>query len=556
MELKIHWPHLNLHPRTNLCPDSKNEHSPASETKGRGSLGFGEVDFTEQLQRQQETEQKVKKTAFRSFLLGGISCAAAGISTAAGITASAIVSAGASLVFVIGGIAAFALRHSEKKSQTPPTNFMGLGQKEHGVPELNTMVPNHSVLVSENGQESTFWKQELINNAKQSIELTGNFCGGKAFCDALESIRSNMRRNDVLKAHLISSPDFLHKEDLALMEEIRKEFPDRFHYLLTDRKTEFFPRFQSVENHVKLLIVDEQFFVVGGTGLREALNNKADGTDQDNGLWRNFAERIFPRYWRDSDIVGKGNIAKTLRLEFFKLYAMYSYRMKQDRALVNRFFHLDPNRETAHIDTFETHPKKIDQVSIKALVGSPKNSENAITNEYCQLLKNARPWEEVCIGNMLFNPAPKLYDAIGDAVKRGVKVKVITNGIHSDTSKINHLFCWPNRVRYYPLMKLAKNKNLKIYEFHVPDAKYHAKTWVVGSKSIFSSYNWGKKSHYADDEIALVVESEKVAQATRRLFGKDKDLSVKISENEARRWQGIYGILGRIENALTASNWG
>ncbi len=557
MELKIHWPHLNLHPRTNPCPDPKNEQNPTYETKRRGSLGFGEVDFSEQLHRQQETEQKVRKAAVGSFLLGTAACVAAGISTAAGITASAIVSGGASLVFMIGGIGAFVFNHLEKKSHTPPTNFMGLGQREHGAPELNTMAPNHSVIVAENGEESTFWKGEFLKHAKQSIEISGNFCGGEAFREALRNIRSNMRQNVQLKVHLISSRDLLKHEDIQLMKELSKEFPERFQLLISDRKFEFFPRVHCHENHAKLVIVDEKLIVMGGTNFKDTFGKKVDGTEKfDRPKIKNpidVLKTLFTvDFWRDNDIVVKGDIAKTLRLEFFKLFAIYSYKMKSNKFLVNRYFPIDPNRPIAQVPSFENHEKKIDNVSIKAVVGSPRSSENGITEEYCRLLNQTKKWEEVWIGNLLFNPTSKLYQAISNTVERGTNVKVVTNGI-SNATPMSHFFIWPNRLRYYSLMKKAPKNNVKFYEFvKVPGAMYHSKTSVIGSKSIFSSYNLGKKSHYSDDELALVVESEKVASVVRNILRKDIQLSHKVTEAQAKKWRGPFGIIGRFENAVSA----
>jgi hypothetical protein len=557
MELKIKLPHFNLRPQLDaLLHSHKPQQDEAAHAHATRNLGYGEVDYAEQLVKQQQLDRKVRDITFRSFFVSGLAFFATGASATLGTAITTVLSGGTSLFFFMAGLMPLILSYSEKKSRTPPTNEMGLEEKNHGAVELNTMAPHHSVLVSEHGQESTFWKLELIKNAKQSIELSGSFCGGKAFRDGLESMRSEMKRNKVLKVHIISNPEFLHKEDIELAGTLKKQFPGRFNFLISDARTEYFPRLQTVENHVKLLVVDEQYFVIGGSGFREALNHKADGTDKKDNIIRSFADKIFPRYWRDNDVVCRGALAKTLRLEFFKLYAKHAYRMKQDNALVNRYFAIDPLREVAHVSAFETQQKKIDDVSMKVVVGSPKSSENAITREYCELLKKARPWEEVHIGNMLFNPAPALYKEIGEAVKRGVKVQVITNGIHSGTSKILHLFCWPNRLRYFPLMKMAKNKNFSIYEFHLPDGKYHSKTWVVGNKSICGSYNWGEKSHKSDDEVAVVIESEKVARAIKAILRKDKDLSVKISENEARRWQGVYGILGRFENAVTARFYG
>ena len=125
------------------------------------------------------------------------------------------------------------------------------------------------LLVSNVSDESFEWKKELIRNAESSIELSGNFAGGQPFQEVLALIETRMREKPNLRVHLILSRDLLENPDIEKLRELAKS--PNFSYLITDRIYTPLPTPHSEENHVKMLVVDGKYFVVGGSGIHPKL---------------------------------------------------------------------------------------------------------------------------------------------------------------------------------------------------------------------------------------------------------------------------------------------
>jgi hypothetical protein len=74
---------------------------------------------------------------------------------------------------------------------------------------------DNGVIVTENPKETTEWKLALIKNANSSIEISGSYCGGEIFREALHAIDKRMEERPKLKVSLLSVTDLLEKEDIA-----------------------------------------------------------------------------------------------------------------------------------------------------------------------------------------------------------------------------------------------------------------------------------------------------------------------------------------------------
>ncbi len=509
-----------------------------SAIQERRICGFGEIDTVSQQNHLQKLYKKITVTALA--IIGAFGMA---------ITCPSLLPTSQAL----GGISvlnlSLAIRHYFRfftaKAQ-PPLEETQLA------PKLGEYTDGHTVALSQSGQESIEWKLDLLKNARQSIELSGNFCGGEAFQKALKNIEFALWTQSELKVHIISSKDLLEKEDRAMLESLKAHFPDRFHYLLTGRHAIFFPRFHSVENHTKLLVVDENYFVLGGTGLQQAFCCKGDGTDSPPAEEKkDFLDGIISKYWRDTDLLGQGPLAKTMRQEFFKLWALWSRQSKSDQEKEGCYFPIKAYRGLHYFAPLQENARKVENIPLKFLVSSPQAAENAISNEYASLLEKADKYSTISIGNLLFNPPPSVYNNFLKAAKKGCKLDILTNGIHEKCALLSHFYLWPNRLHYYPFFEQSlSGNNVRIFEYRTPWTLYHKKAMVVDNETLLGSYNLGWKSHYSDHEIAVVAKSPILADQMRLSLIQDQQRSALITPKRAKYWYGIGGILGRIERAL------
>ncbi len=498
--------------------------------------GFGEVDPLIKEKKDVDVQQRLKNVSAYSLIVLGVALpmGPVGVGIAAPLT--------------IAGSAAYlsftnSLYH-------PDTGEMGLNAEDHGSIPLNTYVDAHDVIVTKDGPDSFKWKKELIKSAKHSIEFSGSFCGGDAFFEALLLMEDKLKENREIQFRLLITPDLLHPRDKDKLKELETTYPYNFHVLLTPHIPTSVPGLALPENHVKIIIMDECYFLMGGSNFQESMLSSGEGHEEvpeDRPLF----EEMSGSHWRDMDMVGKGPIAKTLRLEYYKLWAKWAFLEKEEKILVNHYTPI--NSIDAYVEAFELSPKKVAGVTLKAVAGSPLWTENEIMKEYCRLIDEAiQEKKSITIANMIFYPAKNLLDKIKEAIEGGCKLTIISNNLQDNASAADHIFFNMNRDGFANVYRKArecgKEENIEIYEYHVPDGMYHKKVWCIGEDiSIFSSANLGTKSNLYDDELAIVIKSKEVAEQLTEVLEKDKTLSIKMGAEEimsiSSQLKGTLGIL-------------
>lgn len=436
----------------------------------------------------------------------------------------------------------------------PSTSLLGLNAEDNDALPLNTYGDNHSVIVTEDSTESFAWKKELIKSAKHSIELSGSFCAGPAFREILDLMEEKMVSNRDIQIRILCTPDLLQGADKQRLKELQEKYPDNFHLLLTAKIPITSPGVSMPEMHVKLLVVDEEYFVMGGSNLQESMLSKGDGTDlprEDRDLF----EQMSGSNWRDMDMVGKGPAAKTLRLEFYKLWAKWAYLEKAEDDIVSYYTPININ--DAWCDTFERSAKKVNDVALKVIPTSPQWAENEISKEYVKQLDEAiAEKKDITIANMIFYPSDEIIEKIQTAIKTGCKVTIISTNLGDNAAASNKIFFGANRHGFYEVLKAAQEahmeNNLEIYEYNMPDGIYHKKTWAIGDDiSIFSSSNLGQKSELYDDELSIIIKSKEVTDQVKAILEKDKQYSKKLTEEEiasiGSRLNGVFStIMGEL----------
>lgn len=527
------------------------------------TLGFGEraPGWT-----QKTTCNKVWKVAL-PILLGTLTiCAVAlvgailALPVAACVSSAAIIALGAKTgAFVgfvgLGVLAIYAVINRYRP--TPNLSYLKLNAAYHGVTPLGQFNGNNSVLVTSNAKETTEWKLDLMREAKQSIEISGNFCGGPIFDEALDIMEAAVKRDPNFRVHLITSTFLLTSAEKARLKYLAKTYPN-FHCLKTSELIDFSPTLRTRGNHVKLLVVDETYYVVGGTNLYRMMGSTTGDRPAECLTGASRIDRFLGAGYRDTDVIAKGELAKTLRLEFFKLWAVWEHKMT-GKMPKRRFFAIDPDptriADSQKWAKAESENRVRRHVRVKALVCDP-DKPNAITDACARLVRQATKTVEVA--NFTFNPTREVADELNRAVRRKVKVRVVTNGVHENAPPANANFVKGNYPNYLPLLigrrvtrydtrasliAAHKPQYARIYEYVLKNIMYHSKFLTIDGKTLLiGSYNWGKKSDECDFELNLEIESPEVVQDILNNFESDIKRSRKVTIANAyelsRSWMG------------------
>lgn len=400
---------------------------------------------------------------------------------------------------------------------------------------------NH-VLISQDAQESTDWKMKLIRHAQQSIELSGCFCGGKIFDDCLKLIDERLHLHPKLQVRILSMSDLVTSSNRKLIQMLKAKFPTQFHYLETARRIQFFPHIQTFENHQKQLIVDEKYFVIGGSNLSDECNRKTNEIEEIENL--SFMEWLIGAGMNDMDAIVSGPLARLVRLDFYRLWAKWkTYQLfgKDSALLPSEYFPLDrlqsiENNQTqpAAIPEFDAYnPRVIRNVDMFFVSGGSEDFERSMCAQtFQQLFDEAR--QTIWIGNMVFNEE-RLINRLREATLRNVFVTVITNGNREGETSIGKRALGAANRRNYS--RLAKDGSA-FYEYDIPAEVYHKKVAIIDAKiTIIGSMNISSKSVACDDESILVMDSKEVAQAMKEILVQDIARSAEVRREEIETYQ-------------------
>lgn len=424
----------------------------------------------------------------------------------------------------------------------------------------------HSVFTTRNAEESLLWKHELLKSAKKSIEMATGYAQGQVFQSTLDIFSEKLMTNPDIVIHLTISDasSFITEENRLFLELLATTFPGRFRYLcicnsgLLSQEGGFY----RTSVHMKLIVVDEKYFMLGGTNL---VDHMSRSNPEEAPPPANWEEEHLPKAVCDMDVVAMGPMAKKLRKEFFTLFSLFSTPGASLRNGDGPFtppqdlcFPIKEDEKTA-IPNFDGKHDLVKDVKAFALISGPRLQLHAIGNLYQQLINEAR--STIHLGHMYFFPTPRIYEALLEAVNREVEISLITNTLHSRFTPSEFtigLYADLSRSHYLPLMMghpysafgwiQAENdspKKSSIYEYNRDSVLYHKKTMTVDHRyAVLGSYNLGSKAENANFEIAIFFDAPLVAAQFDQLLEIDQAQAKKIEVSQARNW--YFSIFHRV----------
>jgi cardiolipin synthase len=289
------------------------------------------------------------------------------------------------------------------------------------------------------------------------------------------------------------------KQYLAAMEQagvdIRKYHEPRWYNLnkLNNR------------THRKLLIVDGTVGFTGGVGIASE--------------WTGHAQD--PEHWRDTHFRVAGPVVAQMQ-------AVFADNWVKASGVV-----LDGS------DYFPAIPASTEG-SAQVFASSPSGGSESMELMYLLIINAAA--RSVDLSAAYFVPDEISRDAIVAALRRGVRIRIITPGPHTDAETVRRA----SRALWGDLLAAGA----EIYEFQ--PTMYHVKVLVAdGFLVSVGSTNFDDRSFRLNDEASLNIFDKKFAQRQVQIFERDRSQSVRMTLDQWRSrpftekmWEHVAALLG------------
>ncbi len=248
-------------------------------------------------------------------------------------------------------------------------------------------------------------------------------------------------------------------------------------------------------DHRKLLIVDGRVAFLGGINISSVYSSGS--------ILRRSKKPGGNAAWRDTDLQLQGPVVA----EFQKLFMQTWHKQHGPALAAKNYF---PALGTVGRDI------------VRAIGSTPDDPFSQIYLTLMSAIGNAE--RQVYLTNAYFVPDPQLLQALIDAARRGVDVRLILPS-YSDSALVFHA----GRAHYASLLA----GGVHLYERQ--GALLHAKTAVIdGVWSTVGSTNLDWRSFMDNDELNAVVLGREFALQMAAMFAKDQAASQPI---DPQAWQ-------------------
>ena len=321
---------------------------------------------------------------------------------------------------------------------------------------------------------------------------------GKKFADALgERARAGVKVH-VLLDWLGSSK--MDADSIAAMEDAGVEVT-RYHPLRWYNLHRFNNR-----THRKLLIVDGRIGFTGGVGIAD--------------LWTGNAQD--PEHWRDSHYRVEGPVVTQMQAVFMDNWIKATGKVLHG------------------VEYFPVVPPVADGA---AQMFSSSPSGGAESMELMYLLAITAAKDSIYLSSAYFVPDEMTRDALVEAVKRGVKVQIITPGPHIDTETVRRA----SRARWGDLLEAG----VEMFEYQ--PTMYHCKIMIVDERfASVGSTNFDPRSFNLNDEANLNIVDAEFARRQVEVFLRDLSQSRQITFAQWRERPFFEKV---IEHAASLVGW-
>lgn len=351
-----------------------------------------------------------------------------------------------------------------------------------------SVLAGNKVQALQNGQAIFPAMLDAIRGARRTITFESYIYWsgaiGREFADALsERARAGVRVHVLL--------DWLgsQKIDAAMLDEMRRAGVEVelyhplswYHLARLNNRT-----------HRKLLVVDGTVGFTGGVGIADKWDGHAQDAD----------------HWRDSHYRAEGPVVAQMQATFLDNWTKVSGKV-------------------LHGPDYLPAPRDGGNARAQMFSSSPDGGAESMQLMY--LLVVAAATKSIDLASAYFVPDPLTVEALVEAMRRGVRVRVIVPGPIIDTDVVRRA----SRATWGPLLEAGA----QIHEFQ--PTMYHCKVMIVDDLLVsVGSTNFDMRSFRLNDEANLNVYDPAFAKAQTATFEADLALArrVTLAEWQARPW--------------------
>lgn len=221
--------------------------------------------------------------------------------------------------------------------------------------------------------------------------------------------------------------------------------------------------------HRKLLVVDGSVGFTGGVGIADVWNGNAED----------------PQHWRDSHYRVTGPAVAQMQAAFMDNWIKTTGKVLQGEAYFPALQHTG-------------------EASAQVFTSSPRGGADSMVLMYLMAIVASE--RSIDLSAAYFVPDELTTQALVDAMRRGVRLRIITPGPHIDAEVVKKA----SRAGWGPLLA----EGAEIYEYQ--PTMFHCKTFIVDGQLVsVGSTNFDTRSFRLNDEANLnVLDAEFARQAT------------------------------------------
>ncbi len=240
--------------------------------------------------------------------------------------------------------------------------------------------------------------------------------------------------------------------------------------------------------HRKLLVVDGEVAFTGGAGVADHWLGDAQGED----------------HWRDTQFRITGPAVRSFEACFYENW-------------------LEAGGEEAPEITLDQPSRPTGARSIVIRSNATEGASN-VKLLYLYLIVGAQ--RSIDIQSPYFILDTSVREALTQARKRGVKIRILTDGEITDAKSVKHA----SRNEYDSILEAGD----RIFEFR--PTMMHVKAMIVdGEWSVFGSANFDNRSFELNDEISAAVADKELAAELSKAFERDLTQSKEWRIDEWQR---------------------
>jgi cardiolipin synthase len=391
---------------------------------------------------------------------------------------------------------------SAERGESPRLNVKNAGDFAALLPSIlgltqSSLDDGNQLQLLENGDQFFPLLLQDIANAKESVHVESYIWWKGAICDQLANALAAKARQGV-EVRLLIDASGGHKMDKALSKLMRDSGVRfvRFHQPTLANLGRLNNR-----DHRKETIIDGRIGYIGGYGFAEQWTGHAQDKD----------------HWRDAGLRVQGPIVNRMQGAFCENWIEETGEIMAGQKY---FPHLNPAGSVrAHL-----------------AYTSPTGGVSSVQVLYYLAIKAAR--REIIIQNPYLLPDADAEEAMAEAVKRGVDVKImVPSATVTDSPIVQHA----SHHRYGSMLK----KGIKIFEYK--KTLLHQKVIIVdGIWSCIGSTNFDRRALQLNDEVSMGVLDPVLASQLKAVFADD----MKFAEQRTLEQWRHRGLWHKAEDGL------